>query len=472
MKILANDIAIEKRLKLFVGNLPPHFYTEMQIGNFFSRYGHVSDCKVIMSSMDPQKPPFAFVQFRLAADVDTAILDGPMRFPSIPPMISFVLPREGYQGTFLDTLPEPTKVFVGGVLDNFSEEQLGDFFSQWGLVLLVDLAVDPRTKKSKGFAFVNFATKEAVMRLFGEEVVNFQGRKLDIRSSEGSRGKPIEMDERQELTRRAILRHFAKRHNMTAALRTMIQEQQQPPQIRATAPDPIQQHMINQHHMDQVVHEQEQREMMHYREMMQEFQPMPQPLILPLEQQIPPPGMPQIPPPFGDPLPPEPLRLPLLPLIEPPLVQAQAVLTEPPLQRPPMDRFEEPMYGAAFGSAPLERRPSSRGAYYRNSVEETRPRESREPNYFRGQEHDHRSPAMYRRDYERERERERTPPRDMPNRSPADYYRPQDSRADYFRKEDSRKTSYFRNAEDDIGLKQSYHRSDDDYRRGGRYKPY
>ena len=53
------------------------------------------------------------------------------------------------------------EVFVGGISDRDGEEEVGDFFSQWGLVTLVY-----RDKASWGF--VHFATKEGAMRVLEE----------------------------------------------------------------------------------------------------------------------------------------------------------------------------------------------------------------------------------------------------------------------------------------------------------------
>merc|ERR1719162_1317449 len=96
---------------------------------------------------------------------------------------------------------DPCKVFVGGISDRDSEEQLGDFFSQWGLVILV--------YRDRQWGYIAFATKEAANRLLDEGSVIFQKRRLDIKPSDSQ--KRMDEGERQELCRRAIARHFHKK---------------------------------------------------------------------------------------------------------------------------------------------------------------------------------------------------------------------------------------------------------------------
>ncbi len=74
-----------------------------------------------------------------------------------------------------------TRLFVGNLSYTTSENDLQDYFSQVGMVTSVDLMLDRATGKSRGFAFVEFATAEeaarAVEQLHNKE---FQGRNLTV----------------------------------------------------------------------------------------------------------------------------------------------------------------------------------------------------------------------------------------------------------------------------------------------------
>ncbi len=48
------------------------------------------------------------------------------------------------------------KLFVGGIKDDVEEEDLRNYFSEFGGVEAVDIITDKETKKKRGFAFVTF----------------------------------------------------------------------------------------------------------------------------------------------------------------------------------------------------------------------------------------------------------------------------------------------------------------------------
>lgn len=75
----------------------------------------------------------------------------------------------------------PTRLFVGNLSYQTIENDLQDYFSQAGTVNSVNLMFDKVTGKSRGFAFVEFASAEeaakAVEQFHNKE---FQGRALTI----------------------------------------------------------------------------------------------------------------------------------------------------------------------------------------------------------------------------------------------------------------------------------------------------
>ncbi|HPY31062.1 MAG TPA: RNA-binding protein [Verrucomicrobiota bacterium] len=75
----------------------------------------------------------------------------------------------------------PTRLFVGNLSYQTLENDLQDHFSQAGVVTSVNLMFDKVTGKSRGFAFVEFATPEEAARAV-EQFHNkeFQGRPLTV----------------------------------------------------------------------------------------------------------------------------------------------------------------------------------------------------------------------------------------------------------------------------------------------------
>ncbi len=73
------------------------------------------------------------------------------------------------------------RLFVGNLSYQTMEKDLQEYFSQAGTVSSVNLMLDKVTGKSRGFAFVEFATSEeatkAVEQFHGKD---FQGRSLTV----------------------------------------------------------------------------------------------------------------------------------------------------------------------------------------------------------------------------------------------------------------------------------------------------
>lgn len=54
------------------------------------------------------------------------------------------------------------KIFVGGVKDGIEENDLQEYFQQYGNVMSVDLVTDRETGRKRGFGFVTFDDCDAV----------------------------------------------------------------------------------------------------------------------------------------------------------------------------------------------------------------------------------------------------------------------------------------------------------------------
>ena len=65
-------------------------------------------------------------------------------------------------------------IYIANLHFSVSEEELKQLFSQYGTVESVNLILDKKSKKSKGFAFVemtnNEEAQEAITRIQGKEI--------------------------------------------------------------------------------------------------------------------------------------------------------------------------------------------------------------------------------------------------------------------------------------------------------------
>lgn len=84
-----------------------------------------------------------------------------------------------------------SKLFVGGIPYKMGNEDLEELFKEFGKVLSAVVIMDREMNRSKGFGFVEFATKEetdaAIKALDGQEV---EGRRIVVNEARPQEKRP------------------------------------------------------------------------------------------------------------------------------------------------------------------------------------------------------------------------------------------------------------------------------------------
>jgi len=75
----------------------------------------------------------------------------------------------------------PNRLFVGNLAYQTGESDLQEYFAQAGAVTSVNLMLDKATGKSRGFAFIEFATAEGAQKAIDQfHNKDFQGRAITV----------------------------------------------------------------------------------------------------------------------------------------------------------------------------------------------------------------------------------------------------------------------------------------------------
>jgi RNA recognition motif-containing protein len=77
--------------------------------------------------------------------------------------------------------PENEQLYVGNLSYQVNGQHLKEFFSQYGTVQNVRLIKNPRTGRSKGFAFVTFASVKDAKKALNSNGNDLRGRAMVVR---------------------------------------------------------------------------------------------------------------------------------------------------------------------------------------------------------------------------------------------------------------------------------------------------
>ena len=87
------------------------------------------------------------------------------------------------------------RLFVGNLSFQTGENDLQDYFAQAGAVTSVNLMLDKMTGRSRGFAFVEFASAEEAQKAIDQfHDKDFQGRKITVNVARPREDRPPRSD--------------------------------------------------------------------------------------------------------------------------------------------------------------------------------------------------------------------------------------------------------------------------------------
>ncbi|CCF57161.1 hypothetical protein KAFR_0C01680 [Kazachstania africana CBS 2517] len=160
--------------KMFIGGLNWET-TEETLRDYFNKYGHVTDLKIMKDSNTGRSRGFGFLTFEHPSSVDEVvktqhILDGKV----IDPKRS--IPREEQDKT--------GKIFVGGIGADVRPKEFEEFFSQYGNIIDAQLMLDKDTGRSRGFGFVTYDSPDAVDRVCQSKYIEFKGKQIEIKRAQ------------------------------------------------------------------------------------------------------------------------------------------------------------------------------------------------------------------------------------------------------------------------------------------------
>ncbi|KAI8427742.1 hypothetical protein MSG28_002170 [Choristoneura fumiferana] len=153
---------------------------------FFSSVGKVRDVRLITCNKTRRFKGIAYIEFRDAESVPLALGLTGQKLLGVPIIVQHTQAEKNRVGNTLPNLAPktsngPTRLYVGSLHFNITEDMLRGIFEPFGKIDHIQLMTDPESGKSKGYGFLTFHhaadAKKAMEQLNGFELA---GRPMKV----------------------------------------------------------------------------------------------------------------------------------------------------------------------------------------------------------------------------------------------------------------------------------------------------
>lgn len=177
----------EDAAKIFVGGLSWDT-TQEKLSQYFSQFGEVVDCILMMDTATKRSRGFGFVTYKDPNSVNRVLETSPhiLDNKSIDPKAAVprnntcaLIKSPNVQGS-PSANRKCNKIFVGGI-GQATEDDLRLYFGSYGTVTDVTIMIDKNTHRPRGFAFVGFENPESSEQTAQIRYHTIKGKRVEVK---------------------------------------------------------------------------------------------------------------------------------------------------------------------------------------------------------------------------------------------------------------------------------------------------
>uniref|UniRef100_A0A1E1W6C5 RRM domain-containing protein n=1 Tax=Pectinophora gossypiella TaxID=13191 RepID=A0A1E1W6C5_PECGO len=153
--------------KLFVGGLSWET-TDKELREHFGAYGEIESINVKTDPNTGRSRGFAFIVFKSPESIDKVMAAGEHTINGKKVDPKKAKARHG-------------KIFVGGLSSEISDDEIKNFFSNFGTIIEVEMPFDKTKNQRKGFCFITFESEQVVNELLKTPKQTIGGKEVDVK---------------------------------------------------------------------------------------------------------------------------------------------------------------------------------------------------------------------------------------------------------------------------------------------------
>nr|CAD7443836.1 unnamed protein product [Timema bartmani] len=157
---LGNCISSSNIIYLFTEELREHFI----------QYGEIESINVKTDPNTGRSRGFAFIVFTGAETIEKVLSAGDHIINNKKVDPKKAKARHG-------------KIFVGGLVPELTDDDIKNFFAQYGTIVEVEMPFDKLKNMRKGFCFITFESEQVVMELLRSPKQSINGKEVDVKKA-------------------------------------------------------------------------------------------------------------------------------------------------------------------------------------------------------------------------------------------------------------------------------------------------